>query len=157
MKKAVMSFYMYLMLVVIMGILLIIIVGSKLSPLESPGGRSQELAMITAMHIDALSTVEEGTFVLGAGDKKYDVEVQKWDGFWRGIGSEITSHVKKKGHYVVVTPYDKEGKKLKDSKVFIINSYKLDKDYNITKLSNVSSICIDKKAEDSVARMVKCG
>lgn len=155
MRKANLSYHMYLMLVIIIGLLLVVMVMSRLTPLDSPKGRAQELAVVTAMHIDSLSASEEGMMKLETKSYKYDIEIQKWDGFWRGVGSAITSKVDRKGYYVVVTPYGNDGKKLKDTGTFIVNSYRLDKDYS-SKLEDISSVCAEKKVGEPVARMVKC-
>ncbi len=157
MVKGDLSLYMYLMLVVIIGLFLIIFIGSKMSPLDFPEGRAKELAIVTAMHIDALSSVSEGGLKIDTGEKRYDVEVQRWSGFWRGVGSAITSMVSKNGNYVVVTPYDDKDARLdKQSSTFFINSYDTDKDYGTPKIENTSTVCITKDAKDSIAKLVKC-
>ncbi len=155
--KGDLGLYMYLMLVVIIGLLLIIVIGSKMSPLDFPGGRAKELAMVTAMHIDALSSVREGSLKIDTGKNKYDVEIQRWSGFWRGVGSAITSIVNRNGNYVVVTPYDDRGVRLdKQSGTFFISSYDTEKDYGTAKIEKTSSVCITKDAKDSIAKLVKC-
>jgi hypothetical protein len=172
--KGDLSLFLYLMLVVIIGLILIIVLMSKLSPLDSPQGRSKELAMVVSLHIDALSSVQEGTMKIDTGKNKYDVEIQQGSGAARAIGSVVAPYipfapdVNPNGNYVVVTPYNSSGSKLeKQAGISMINSYNPDIDYYI-KVENTSIICLKKTAQiapadksnvaaqNNLAYLVKC-
>ncbi len=161
------SLQLYMALVVMVGLILIAAVYMRLSPLDSPRGRTMELAMVVSMHIDALSTVSEGGLKIDTGKNKYDVEIQRWSGFWRGVGSAITPYiplvpdVDPNGNYVVVTPYDDKGVRLdKQSSTFFLNSYDTEKDYGTPKIEKTSLVCLTKaskeEGKDNIARLVKC-
>jgi hypothetical protein len=144
------------MLVVIVGLLLIMITTSKISPLQSPEGRSKELAVTTTMHMDALASVDQGSVRLDTNKYKYDVEIQQWSSIMRWIGSTVTSGVSSNGNYIVVTPYDDKGaRQEKQAQISPLNSYDPDKEFSF-KSEKTSSICITKVHGEVLAKLIKC-
>jgi hypothetical protein len=150
--------FLYLTFVIIIGLTFVIITTAKINANNSPVGRSLELAAITALHIDSLSSVQEGDLSLSTGDYKYDVEVQKKGGFWRSLGSAVlpSGWVLKSGWYVVVTSKDDTTKKA-EPQYFMVNSYddSLGENYHIM-LSNTNKICVKKIASMPLAKLVTC-
>lgn len=152
------SLYLYLALFVMIGIILLIFVSAALSPLASEAGRTQELAITAAISLDALSSTDEGLVRLDAGSRRYDIEIVKKDMILRRLGSAITPGILDNGYYVFVTPQaapQNESSKKQGPRFFLIRSYGLAEDHE-TKLSGVSSICIEKKPLEEIARLVTC-
>jgi len=137
--KGDMSLYMYMVFVVIIGIVLLIAVMSRMNPAESPTGRAKELAINIALHVNSLSTVEEGSAVISTSNHKYDIEIKK-DGY---------------NFLAFVYPYEGDGKKL-DPASAVINAYKIDGSYGKL-IINASKVCITKSQGENAAMVSECG
>jgi len=137
----------------------------ELNPAESPQSKALELANIVAADVNALSALKDKDgFVRVEQENTYDIGVVYYDKeFWpiekvkhlyNWIAGEL--NFDKDGYYVVVTPY-KEDERMGDSFSAFILNYPLDQDEELeTSILRTSSVCISKKAFESLAKVIEC-
>ena len=179
-RKGEISGYMYVAFVVMLGIIGIVFVVSRMTPVQSPEARSLQLASSIALYIDSLSTVEQGSVrLLDARGYKYDIAIQRYGSAWvrdvvrskwflQGI---LAYFVHEGGFFVEVMPYVekmKEGKKTferGDTYYYPVSVFDADGEctkYNLDpgkcsrKFEEVSGICITKSKDKEYPEVKAC-
>ena len=152
--------YVLLTVVVLIVLIAVAAVYMNMNPLNTPKGMGFELATKIAMYTDALSYVDKGEAIIEAGSNRFDIQLCNMDSTWTVIKESVVNIFRdayrtRKGFYVTVVPYDKDGKKLDDSATaFIIRSY-VNVDGCAATLIQATKVCI-KKEPGRLAEVSKC-
>lgn len=159
--KAATDVFILLTLVVIVGIVGVTAVYYHVNPINSPKGRSLELATKVAMYTNSLSTLDSGSVKIDTGDNYYDIEMCHLDSKWNIFKQKILSlfreaYKDKEGYYVTVVPYDDEGERLEEQwAAFIVKSYSQEKSCH-GNFEKVNGICITKSKDSELAEVKAC-
>jgi hypothetical protein len=141
------NIYMYLFLVIVLGITLLVFTTRFLDPLQSATGESEGIAIAIGLNTDSLSSVGTGSMKISM-QKSYDIKIEKIESTWNTDGYFVS----------VLAP----GKEEEEASKYLLRSYDaekdISKDYGIseTKFSGVKQICIEKEQGWPVAKVVKC-
>lgn len=157
---------LYVVFAIVFGILLVVVVTRVISGLASPETEAFALANRIALHINALSGLEEGRAVVES-ERKFDFEIQKKGGFFRTVGQNLPEFLKKyidkPGYYAVVTPYTMEYSQEKgeyvetkgESHAEFILSYTQDININPV-IEGSNKVCVVKEAGKQYAEVMRC-
>gem|GEM_PF-3125321 len=153
--------FVLVMLAFIIGMVAVAAIYMRIDPSDDPKARSLELAANIALHVDSLTASESGSAELYMGEHKYDIEMCNIDSSWTVLGQKLLSIVKdayvtEKGYYVVVVPYNEEGKRIDDSwTAHKIISYHGRSGCGAA-LRNVNGVCINKEPDIALAEVAEC-